>query len=196
MPAPRSALSTPLRRHPASGAISTKAACHSTAQDAQDDGDAYVLVQGERHLMHGTTDDLQTARRYTNANGWVLWFRANGVQYVVRDPGLLHRLRTGYARSLQLRAAQDRLQARQQALAAQLAASAVGLPAASEATAAQPAQGAASDTQALVEQQRLLTQRQAVLASKQAGATRLATRQALSILREALASGRATRVTG
>ncbi|WP_349656535.1 hypothetical protein [Xanthomonas sp. 10-10] len=193
MPAPRSALSTPRRRHPASGAISTKAACDSRAQDAQDDGDAYVLVQGERHLMHGTTDDLQTARRYTNANGWVLWFRANGVQYVVRDPGLLHRLRTGYARSLQLRAAQDRLQARQQALAAQLAASAVGLPAASEATAAQPAQGAASDT---LEQQRLLTQRQAVLASKQAGATRLATRQALSILREALASGRATRVTG
>ncbi|MEA5125682.1 hypothetical protein [Xanthomonas floridensis] len=154
-----------------------------------------MLVQGERHLMHGTADDLQTARRYTNANGWVLWFRANGVQYVVRDPGLLHRLRTGYARSLQLRAAQDRLQARQQALAAQLAASAAGAPA-SVATAAQPAQGAASDTQALAEQQRLLTQQQAVLASKQAGATRLATRQALSILREALASGRARRVTG
>ncbi|MFC0155519.1 hypothetical protein ACFFJ4_18500 [Xanthomonas dyei] len=183
----------PRLRHVASGARSTKAACGSNAQDLQDDGDAYVLLQGERHLMHGTTDDLQTARRYINANGWVLWFRANGVQYVVRDPGLLHRLRTGYARSLQLRAAQDSVQARQQALAAQLAAA--GTPA-SVATAAQPVQAAANDTQALEEQQRLLTQQQAVLARKQAGATRLATRQALSVLREALASGRATRVTG
>ncbi|WP_425521453.1 hypothetical protein [Xanthomonas vesicatoria] len=42
----------------------------------------------------------------------------------------------------------------------------------------------------------MLTQKQAVLARKQAGATRLATRQAVSILREALASGRATRVAG
>ncbi|WP_428848976.1 hypothetical protein [Xanthomonas arboricola] len=195
MPTPTPALSTPRLRHVASVARSTKAACGSNAQDIQDDGDAYVLLQGERHLMHGTTDDLQTAHRYTNANGWVLWFRANGVQYVVRDPGLLHRLRTGYARSLQLRAAQDSVQARQQALAAQLAAAAAGTPG-SMATATQPVQGAAGDTQALAEQQRLLTQQQAVLARKQAGATRLATRQALSILREALASGRATRVTG
>lgn len=183
------ALSASRPRHVASGARSTKAVCGSSAQDIQEDGDAYVLVQGERHVMHGTTDDLQTAQRYINANGWVLWFRANGVQYVVRDPGLLHRLRTGYARSLQLRAAQDSLQARQQALAAQLAASAAGTP-------AQTAQGAASDTRALAEQQRVLMQKQAVLARKQAGATRLATRQAVSILREALASGRATRVAG
>ncbi|WP_428849156.1 hypothetical protein [Xanthomonas arboricola] len=195
MPTPTPALSTPRLRHVASGARSTKAACGSSAQDIPDDGDAYVLLQGERHLMQGTTDDLQTAHRYINANGWVLWFRANGVQYVVRDPGLLHRLRTGYARSLQLRAAQDSVQARQQALAAQLAAAAAGTPG-SMATATQPVQGAAGDTQALAEQQRLLTQQQAVLARKQAGATRLATRQALSILREALASGRATRVTG
>ncbi|WP_407078650.1 hypothetical protein [Xanthomonas sp. WCS2018Cala2-21] len=195
MPRSTPALSTPRLRHVASGARSTKATCGSNAQDIPDDGDAYVLLQGERHLMHGTTDDLQTAHRYTNANGWVLWFRANGVQYVVRDPGLLHRLRTGYARSLQLRAAQDSVQARQQALAAQLAAVAAGTPG-SMATATQPEQGATGDTQALAEQQRLLTQQQAVLARKQAGATRLATRQALSILREALASGRATRVTG
>ncbi|KIQ28762.1 hypothetical protein RT95_04515 [Xanthomonas campestris] len=171
----------------------TSRTCGTATPSTQDDGDAYVLLQGERELMHGTADDLQAARRHTNANGWVLWFRASGVQYVVRDPGLIHRLRTGYARSLQLRAAQERLDARQQALDAQLAAA----PEAGTAASGAPSSKVPpASTQALAAQRHALAEQQAALARKQAGATRLATRQALGVLREALASGRATRVAG
>ncbi|MEA9840160.1 hypothetical protein [Xanthomonas campestris] len=183
----------PRPRQVAQHALPTSRTCGTATPSTQDDGDAYVLLQGERELMHGTADDLQAARRHTNANGWVLWFRASGVQYVVRDPGLIHRLRTGYARSLQLRAAQERLDARQQALDAQLAAA----PEAGTAAPGAPSSKVPpASTQALDAQRHALTEQQAALARKQAGATRLATRQALGVLREALASGRATRVAG
>lgn len=161
-------------------------------------------------VMHGTPDDLHTARRYAGDGRRVLWFRADGKQYLVRDPTLLHQLAVAYLRSQQLADAQARLAARQQAVSERQAALAAQLSAHAEprllqastrtasattSTAAQPP--ATPDAlQALARQQQALAQRQAVLASKQAGASRLATQQALKVLREALRSGLATRIDG
>ncbi len=182
--------------------------CGHAIANTQGEGDAYVLAHGDREVMHGTPDDLRTARRYAGDGRRVLWFRADGKQYLVRDPTLLHRLAAAHLRSQQLADVQARLAARQQALSERQAALAAQLSAHAEprllqastrtapamtSTAAQPP--ATPDAlQALASQQQALAQQQAVLASKQAGASRLATQQALKVLREALRSGLATRL--
>ncbi|KHL52380.1 hypothetical protein [Xanthomonas cannabis] len=185
-------------------------ACGNAAASIPSEGDAYVLVHGNREVMHGTPDDLQTARRYAGNGARVLWFRADGKQYLVRDPTLLHQLGVAHLRSEQLADAQAKLAARQHTLSERQAALAAQLSAQAEprqlqaststasAAASSSAQHAATPDalQALAQQQHALAQQQAVLASKQAGASRLATRQALKVLREALRSGRATRIAG
>ncbi|USJ02390.1 hypothetical protein MUG10_10020 [Xanthomonas prunicola] len=187
-----------------------KRSCGHATASAQDEGDAYVLVHGDRDVMHGTPDDLQTARRYAGDGRRVLWFRADGKQYLVRDPTLLHQLAAAHLRSQQLAAAQAGLAARQQALSERHAALAAQLSAHAEprllqastrtasATASTPAQQRATPDplQALAQQQQALARQQAALASKQAGASRLATQQAVKVLREALRSGRANRIAG
>lgn len=184
--------------------------CGHAIANTQSQGDAYVLVHGDREVMHGTPDDLQTARRYAGDGRRVLWFRADGKQYLVRDPTLLHQLAVAHLRSQQLADAQAGLAARQQALSERQAALAAQLSAhaaprllqtstrtASATTSASAQPPATPDAlQALSRQQQALAQRQAELASKQAGASRLATQQALKVLREALRSGRATRIDG
>ncbi|EKQ65684.1 hypothetical protein MOU_05059 [Xanthomonas citri pv. malvacearum str. GSPB1386] len=195
---------------PARPRVGTHESCGHATANTQSQGDAYVLVHGEGEVMHGTPDDLHTARRYAGDGRRVLWFRADGKQYLVRDPTLLHQLAVAYLRSQQLADAQARLAARQQALSERQAALAAQLSAHAEprllqastrtasattSTAAQPP--ATPDAlQALARQQQALAQRQAVLASKQAGASRLATQQALKVLREALRSGLAMRIDG
>ncbi len=195
---------------PATPRASANAACGKTAAITQDEGDAYVLVLGEQQVMHGSRSDLQTARAYAGNGQRVLWFRADGVQYLVRDPALMHRLSAAHVRSRQLADAQATLAARQQevgerqaALAAQLSAqtepralqASTRMPPAAASASSQ--QGAMPDAlQALVKEQRALADRQAALATKQAGASKLATREALKVLREALARGLVTRVSG
>lgn len=181
--------------------------CGHAIANTQSEGDAYVLVHGDREVMRGTPDDLHTARRYAGDGRGVLWFRADGKQYLVRDPTLLHQLAVAHLRSQHLADARARLAARQQALSERQAALAAQLSAH-----AAPAAGldthcighdlslstqppATPDAlQALASQQQALAQRQAVLASKQAGASRLAMQQALKVVREALRSGLATRI--
>nr|WP_221230072.1 hypothetical protein [Xanthomonas cannabis] len=190
---------------------SVNRSCGNATASIPSEGDAYVLVHGDRQVMHGTPDDLQTARRYAGNGARVLWFRADGKQYLVRDPTLLHQLGVAHLRSQQLADAQVKLAARQQALserqaalAAQLSANAeprllqasAGTPSAAASSSAQQQVATPDALQALAQQQHALAQQQAVLASKQAGASRLATRQALKVLREALRSGRATRIAG
>ncbi|WP_047129939.1 hypothetical protein [Xanthomonas arboricola] len=176
----------------------------------QDEGDAYVLVHGEQQVMHGSRSDLQTARAYAGNGQRVLWFRADGVQYLVRDPALMHWLSAAHLRSRQLADAQATLAARQQAVSERQAALAAQLSAQTEPRALQastrtplaaaPAssqQDAMPDAlQALAKEQRALADQQAALATKQAGASKLATREALKVLREALARGLVTRVSG
>ncbi|WP_181126231.1 MULTISPECIES: hypothetical protein [Xanthomonas] len=176
----------------------------------QDEGDAYVLVHGEHQVMHGSLSDLQTARAYGGNGQRVLWFRADGVQYLVRDPTLMHRLSAAHVRSRQLADVQATVAARQQAVSERQAALAAQLSAQTEPRALQAStrtpsaaasaasqQGAMPDAlQALAKEQRALADRQAALATKQAGASKLATREALKVLREALARGLVTRVSG
>ncbi|BAE66908.1 conserved hypothetical protein [Xanthomonas oryzae pv. oryzae MAFF 311018] len=57
----------------------------------------------------------------------MLWFRADGKQYLVRDPTLLHQMAMVHLRSQQLTDAQVRLAARQQALSEWQAAPAAGV---------------------------------------------------------------------
>ncbi|NIJ77625.1 hypothetical protein FHT08_002708 [Xanthomonas campestris] len=160
--------------------------------------------------MHGSLSDLQTARAYGDNGQRVLWFRADGVQYLVRDPTLMHRLSAAHVRSRQLADVQATLAARQQAVSERQAALAAQLSAQTEPRALQAStrtpsaaasaasqQGAMPDAlQALAKEQRALADRQAALATKQAGASKLATREALKVLREALARGLVTRVSG
>lgn len=173
-------------------------------------GDAYVLVYGDRQTMHGSLSDLQTARSYQRHGERLLWFRADGVDYLVRNPTLLYRMAAAYAPVRQLDQAQAALDARRQALGEQQAALAAQLSAQARprllhaSTGTLPAPVAADGQvavapaalQALARQQRTLADRQARLAAKQAAASARATRQALQVLRDALKSGLATRVAG
>ncbi|WP_425533319.1 hypothetical protein [Xanthomonas campestris] len=186
-----------------------KAAVPDTAAPATE-GDAYVLVQGDRQAMHGSLRDLQTARAHVRKGEQLLWFRADGVDYVVRDPTLLHRMAVAHAPLRQLGQAQTALAARQQALSEQHAALAAQLSAqarprvlqASTGTPAAPGSADGSSgvapaaLHALAGQQRALANRQATLARKQTAAQARATRQALQVLRDALKSGLATQVAG
>ncbi|AZR29231.1 hypothetical protein [Xanthomonas vasicola] len=187
-----------------------KKSCGHATANTQGEGDAYVLVHGDREVMHGTPDDLQTARSDAGDGRRVLWFRADGKQYLVRDPSLLHQLAVAHLRSQQLADAQARLAARQHALSerqavldAQLSAHAeprlrqASTRTASATASTQAQQPATPDAlQGLTQQQQALARQQAALASKQAGTFRLVTQQALKVLREALKSGHATRING
>ncbi|MCC4587845.1 hypothetical protein LL962_12160 [Xanthomonas sp. NCPPB 1067] len=173
-------------------------------------GDAYVLVYGDRQTMHGSLDDLQTARSYQRHGERLLWFRADGVDYLVRNPTLLYRMAAAHAPVRQLDQAQAALDARRQALSEQQAALAAQLSAQARprllhaSTGTLPAPVAADEQaamapaalQGLARQQRTLADRQARLAARQAAASTRATRQALQVLRDALKSGLATRVAG
>lgn len=84
---------------PARPRVGMPTSCGHAIANTQSQGDAYVLVHGDREVMHGTPDDLQTARRYAGDGRRVLWFRADGKQYLVRDPTLLHQLAVAHLRS-------------------------------------------------------------------------------------------------
>lgn len=195
---------------PATPRAKSNAPCGKATAITQDEGDAYVLVHGDHQVMHGSRSDLQTARAYAGNGQRVLWFRAGGVQYLVRNPTLMHRLSAAHVRSQQLADAQATLAARQHALSERQAALAAQLSAQTEPRALQastrmPSAAASASSQqsampealqALAREQRALADRQAALATKQAGASKLATREALKVLREALDRGLVTRVSG
>ncbi|NMI39954.1 hypothetical protein E1J21_12565 [Xanthomonas hortorum pv. vitians] len=209
-PVAPSAPSAPSAAAPVAPRARANAPCGKATATNQDEGDAYVLVHGEHQVMHGSRSDLQTARAYTGNGQRVLWFRADGVQYLVRNPTLMHRLSAAHVRSQQLADAQATLAARQHALSERQAALAAQLSAQTEpralqastrmpsaAASASSQQGAMPEAlQALAREQRALADRQAALATKQAGASKLATREALKVPREALDRGLVTRVSG
>lgn len=209
-PVAPSAPSAPSAAAPVAPRAGANAPCGKATATNQDEGDAYVLVHGEHQVMHGSRSDLQTARAYAGNGQRVLWFRADGVQYLVRNPTLMHRLSAAHVRSQQLADAQATLAARQHALSERQAALAAQLSAQTEpralqastrmpsaAASASSQQGAMPEAlQALAREQRALADRQAALATKQAGASKLATREALKVLREALDRGLVTRVSG
>ncbi|UKE69664.1 M56 family metallopeptidase [Xanthomonas cerealis pv. cerealis] len=73
------------------------------------DQDAYVLVQDGHNLMDASLDDLHEARRLAGDDGEILWFRHDGLRYMVRDPAALARFQALHAQTLDLADAQAEL---------------------------------------------------------------------------------------
>ncbi|MBB4131870.1 M56 family metallopeptidase [Xanthomonas sp. 3075] len=190
------------------------------------DRDAYVLLQGNDSVMNGSVDDLKHVRRLAGKDGRLMWFRTDGKQYVVRDPGTFKRLDALYAPVTELGQAQGALGERQgnlgeqqgrlgeqmAELGAKVAAAAservrssldhdaiaaqAAVRAAQQAEDAMRRSGVEQQIQALARQQAALGMQQADLASKQAAASARAEKQTRQIMREAIARGVATQIDG
>ena len=80
------------------------------------DGDAYVLIHGDEVTMAGHSDDIRVARTLQQGKAPVLWVREDGKQYIVRDAGIMQRVKAAHAPVEALGAQQGRLGEQQGAL--------------------------------------------------------------------------------
>lgn len=58
-----------------------------------EDVDAWVLLEGDHTMIHGSSEDAREARRLRTGNEPLLYFRRDGRAYVVRDPAVLASVR-------------------------------------------------------------------------------------------------------
>ncbi|PPT98070.1 M56 family metallopeptidase [Xanthomonas arboricola] len=164
------------------------------------DRDAYVLLQGNDSVMHGSVDDLKHVRRLAGKDGQLMWFRKDGKQYVVRDLDTFKRLNAAYAPITKLGQAQGALGERQGKLGEQqgeLGAQMAELGARAAAAAAKHVNASLLDTDARTQQaaERAAREaeravRQAELAMQRSGADQRM--QALARQQAALATEQAT----
>lgn len=84
--------------------------------------DAFVLLRGEHLTMSGSDADISRARSLRQPGEDLLWLRKDGKEYVVRDKGVLHKVRQLYEPQEELARRQKELGKQQADLGAKQAA--------------------------------------------------------------------------
>lgn len=111
-PPPQAVPAPPAPPAPPAGSLITRGTFHLTASNDQ----AYVLLRGNTSVMSGSMGDLREAQRLQRNGEELLWFRKGNVEYVVRDPATLERLRANYAEVTRLGGSQSAIGNRQSAI--------------------------------------------------------------------------------
>lgn len=91
-PTPRTMPAPPAPPAPPARSLITRGTFHLTANGDQ----AYVLLRGNTSVMSGSMGDLREAQRVQRNGEELLWFRRGNLEYVVRDPATLERIRANY----------------------------------------------------------------------------------------------------
>ena len=87
---------------------------HSYSYSYNDNGDAWIVLQGESNVfMNGSTRDIEKARRLRKGSEDLLWFRHDGKAYVVRDAATLAQVKKIHEPINRLGAQQGKLGAEQ-----------------------------------------------------------------------------------
>ena len=173
---------------------------------ASNNGQAYVLLQGNNSMVNGSMVDIAEARRQQRNGEELLWFRNGKASYVVRDPAALARFHAAFAETSALADAQGKLGDRQGQLGEQQGKlgerqGEIGMRQAElaigkaqeerQAALAEQARSLAESQAALAGKQAELASQQAALASKQAAASARTAREVKKLIDEALAKGTA-----
>jgi bla regulator protein blaR1 len=111
-PPPQAVPAPPAPPAPPASSLITRGTFHLTANNDQ----AYVLLRGNTSVMSGSMGDLREAQRLQRNGEELLWFRKGNVEYVVRDPATLERLRANYAEVTSLGGSQSAIGNRQSAI--------------------------------------------------------------------------------
>ena len=107
---PRAWPAPPAPPAPPSGGLITRGTFHLTATSGDH---AYVLLRGNTSVMNGSMGDLRGAQRLQRNGEDLFWFRRGNVEYVVRDPAMLERIRANYAEVARLGDSQSAIGNRQ-----------------------------------------------------------------------------------
>ena len=111
-PPPQAVPAPPAPPAPPASSLITRGTFHLTASNDQ----AYVLLRGNTSVMSGSMGDLREAQRLQRNGEELLWFRKDNMEYVVRDPATLERLRANYAEVTSLGGSQSAIGNRQSAI--------------------------------------------------------------------------------
>lgn len=111
-PTPRAMPAPPAPPAPPARSLITRGTFHLTANGDQ----AYVLLRGNTSVMSGSMGDLREAQRLQRNGEELLWFRKGNLEYVVRDPATLERIRANYAEVTSLGSSQSAIGNRQGAI--------------------------------------------------------------------------------
>lgn len=111
-PTPRTMPAPPAPPAPPARSLITRGTFHLTANGDQ----AYVLLRGNTSVMSGSMGDLREAQRVQRNGEELLWFRRGNLEYVVRDPATLERIRANYAEVTSLGNSQAAIGNRQSAI--------------------------------------------------------------------------------
>jgi beta-lactamase regulating signal transducer with metallopeptidase domain len=111
-PPPQAVPAPPAPPAPPVSSLITRGTFHLTASNDQ----AYVLLRGNTSVMSGSMGDLREAQRLQRNGEELLWFRKGNVEYVVRDPATLERIRANYAEVTSLGNSQSAIGNRQSAI--------------------------------------------------------------------------------
>ena len=83
---------------PLAAAVTARAAETAETAEQRSDELPFVLFRGEGNtMMSGSTGDVERARRHRRPGESLLWFRYDGREYVVRDPGVLREVQELWA---------------------------------------------------------------------------------------------------
>jgi beta-lactamase regulating signal transducer with metallopeptidase domain len=90
----------------------------SKAETRREQQTGFVFLNDENTTMSGSVADVERARRQRTAGEDLLWFRRNGIEYVVRDPALLREVTRIWGQVSAIGNEQSAIGARQSAIGA------------------------------------------------------------------------------